>query len=389
MNCTQVQQARKFLDSKQAHYIYLAYSNAYCSEKIQGCEYALERTLIESVLVNIVHDDHTEVVMIIVPATRRIDLDSLKKIWGTSRIEFVGKQQAQQRFPEGETDTLLPFQHFHPDMRVLYSHEILSFQDLNFCIQNQANRIKMPLNDFIAVAEPMTCIEVATIAKYKIQVTQVFPPDKLGALQQSGHCMLGFSLQNPSFTPTKLAGMAEWISRHFSECSVLIGDGIHRLTLEINGTPVQYAANRALRMGREIIDGDAGIFNRHQDECQFHVISTAELQKTERYHFYHQWLCRLFDEDEKFNASVRLFAQGFVGNRFQQNPERLDYCRRLSCNYLLEEMAITVLLIQQGVLVFVYPGALTIMEELCQGQHPGAPQEFNRLVSVNLRLKRR
>jgi len=389
MNSTQVHQVREFLDGKQAHYIYLAYSNAYCSEKIQGCEYALERTLIESVLVNITHDDRTETVMIIVPATRRIDLDSLKKIWATTRIEFVGKQQAQHLFPDDEMGALPPFQHFYPGMRLFYSHELFQFQDINFCIGNQAERIKMPLNDFLAVAEPMTCIEVATIAKYKIEVAQVFPQDKRGVLQQSGHCMLGFSLQSQSFAPAKLAGMAEWISRHFSECSVLIGDGIHRITLEINGTPVRYAANRALRMGREVIDGDAVIFNRHQRECRFHVISTAELQKTDSYHYYHQSLSRLFDEDDKFKASVMLFAQEFVGNRFQQDPGRLEYCRRLSCDYLLEEVAITALLIQQGVFVFVYPGTLTIMQELSLGQHPGAPQEFNQLVSVNIRQKRR
>ncbi|MDO9105560.1 MAG: tRNA-dependent cyclodipeptide synthase [Methylovulum sp.] len=406
MNCTQVHQLREFLDSKQAHYIYLAYSNAYCAEKIQDCEFGLERTLIESVLVNIVHDDHhTEVVMMVVPATRRIELDSLRKLWGTNRIEFVGKQQAQQLFPDDDMGALLPFQHFHADMRLFYADEILQLQELNFCIRNPSNRIKMPLNDFLIAAGPTEAIGVATIAKYKIEVAQVFPQNQRSALQQSGHCMLGYSLQSQSFTPAKLAGMAEWISRHFSECSVLIGDGIHRITLEINGTPPQYAENRALRMGREIIDGDAIIFNRHQRECQFHVISTAELQKTASYHAYHQALSRLFAEDDKFHASVRLFAQGFVGNssmrcptsgipavighRFQQDPERLEYCRQLSCLYLLEEVAITAMLIQQGVFVFVYPGTLTIMQELSLGEHPGAPEEFKQLVSVNLRQKRR
>lgn len=389
MSCTQENQLKEFLDSKHVHYIYLTYGEAYSADKIPEYEYAFEKTLLESVLINIGDHQHHEIAMIVIPATRRIDLDSLKKILGNPHVQFVSRQQAQQWFPDNEIDFLLPLQEFHPKLRIFYSHEIFQLDEINFCLQNPSTRIKMPLKDFLVAAHPMKRIEVATFAKYKIEVAQVFPQAKRSALQTEEHCMLGYSLQSLSFTPAKLAGMAEWISRHFSECSVLIGDGIHRMTLEINGTPAQYTTNRALKMGRDVIDDNTDIFNRHQSECRFHLISTAELQKTLNYHFYHQCLIRLFNEDERFKASVMLFAREFVSNRFQQEPERLAYCIQLSCNYLLEEVAITALLLHQRVFVFVYPGALTIMQELSQGLHPDAPEEFKQLVSVNLRLKRR
>ncbi len=389
MNCTTVDRVKAFLDSNHAHYIYFTYSNAYSPEKIQGSEYACERELIESVLININHKHSTETAMIVVPATRKIDLNSLKTLLGNSHIDFVSKQQAQLLFPGYEPGTMPPFRDFYPGMRIFFSHELFEQHEIAFCIQNPANRIKMPLKDFLAAAHPVDVIEVATIAKYKIEIAQIFPVMKKESLNDYGHCMLGFSLQSQSFTPAKLAGLVEWIARHFSECSVLIGDGIHRITLEINGTPVKYALNRALRMGRESIDRDAIIFNRHQHECRFNIISSYELQQQDSYHFYHQALIKLFEEDEKFRQSVRSFAGDFVGSRLQQEPERFEYYTQMSCDYLLEEVAITALLLKSGVFVFVYPGTLTIMQELSQGLHPGAPEEFKNLVSVNLRQKRR
>ena len=384
-----IQAVRDFLESQNVHYRYLAYAGIYSDEKIQFDDPTLERTLLETVLVQIQHNDALELAIIVVPATRRIDLESLKKILGNKRIEFVSKSLAEQYFPDQAVEALLPFQHFHPEVKLYFSQEILHLTDVNFCIQNSSNFIKMPLADFLTVAAPVNWLDVATISKYKVEVAQIFPTSQRSALHESGHCMLGFSLQSQSFAPTKLAGMVEWISRHFSECSVLIGDGIHRITLEINGMSPEYTANRALLMGREIIDGDAMLFKRHKNNCQFHVISTAELQKTASYHHFHQALCRLFHEDEAFKRSVMQFARDFVSHQHYDSVERLTYCQQLSCQYLLEEVAITAMLLQQGVSVFVYPGTLTIMQELSLGQHPSAPREFERLISVNLRLKRR
>lgn len=389
MDYPAIQSVKHFLDSKRVHYLYMAYGAAYGDNKILPDECELERNQLESVLIRIPNGDRVERAIIVVPVTRRLDLDALKKALGNNRIEFASKQQAQQWFPDQESGALLPFQPFHPEIPLYYSHEILALQDISFCVTHPANRIKMPLADFLAAAAPVNWLDVATVAKYKIEVAQVFPSEQRKVVNESGHCMLGFSLQSQSFTPIKLAGMAEWLSRHFSECTVLVGDGIHRITLEINGMPAELTANRALLMGREVIDGDSAIFNRHRNDCRFHIISTAELQKTEGYHHFFRALYRLFTEDQKFHASVMQFAREFVGNRHQDDAEHLEYCRQLSCQYLLEEVAITALLIQQGVSIFVYPGTLTIMQELSLGQHPGAPKEFGRMISINLRIKRR
>jgi tRNA-dependent cyclodipeptide synthase len=201
--------------------------------------------------------------------------------------------------------------------------------------------------------------------------------------------MLGFSLKNDNFTPAKLAGITEWISTNFSECTVIIADSIHKYTLEIDGVPSKYALNQALRLGRAAIDDNAIIFNRHQEQCKFNFVLCSELQKDDDYHFYYNSLVKLSEENESFRDSVDIFANMFVENRPQRKPELMDYHKQLSRDYFLEEAACVAILVKKGISVSVYPGTLRVFNDLCRGLFPDAPEEFKNMISVGLHLTRR
>jgi len=55
----------------------------------------------------------------------------------------------------------------------------------------------------------------------------------------------------------------------------------------------------------------------------------------------------------------------------------------------MEELAIMADVARQGASVFVYPGALTLLQEITEGLHPAAPDVLRNLTSVSLDLKRR
>jgi tRNA-dependent cyclodipeptide synthase len=380
---------KETLDSKVIPYTHLAYSTAYSPEKILKDKNDLGKEHIESVLIEIINADNiAQIAMIIVPATRKIDLHSLQKILNNKRIKFVGKG-TQTLYPNYEMGTLPPFADFYPNMYIYLTEEILQLQEVAIHIQSYADCIRMSLKNFLAAAHPVENITLATTAKYRIEIDQVFPEIKLDALENYSHCMLGFSLQSRSFIPGKLAGMTEWISAHFSECTVIIADSIHRHTLEIDGVPTKYALNQALRLGREAIDHNAMIFNRHQEQCKFNFVLCSDLQKEDDYHVYYKNLVKLFEEDENFKRSVKSFADMFVKDRPHQKPELIDYHIQLSSHYFLEEAACVALLVKKGVFILLYPGAITAFQELCQGQFSTAPKEFEDMINVSLHLKRR
>lgn len=247
----------------------------------------------------------------------------------------------------------------------------------------------MSLQDFLLAGHPVENIIVATTAKYKIEVVEVFPETKRNEIKSYNHCMLGRSPENISFIPEKLASISEWISANFSECSVVIGDSIQRYTLEIDGMSPEDAINDALKIGRNIIARDAVMFNRHREQCKFNFVLCSELQKEDDYQFYHNSLLTLLENDENFKNSVGKFADMFLEHRPQQRFELIHYHRQLSTNYFLEEAACFAVLAKKGIHLFVYPGSLTVLQELCQGKFPEAPNELKNMVSVSLHQKRR
>lgn len=68
--------------------------------------------------------------------------------------------------------------------------------------------------------------------KYTAKIASVSSFKHRYDFESSDHCFLGISLENSHFHPEKLASIVQWISRRFAHCTVLVGESIHRLTLQ-------------------------------------------------------------------------------------------------------------------------------------------------------------
>ena len=87
--------------------------------------------------------------------------------------------------------------------------------------------------------------------------------------------------------------MLDWVSRHYKSCVVLIGDSIHRYTLEIKGVDKNYAYDKALRLGREAIDTNNPVFQSYSERCNIHVVLCSQVQTTVEY-YKHYAILRIF-----------------------------------------------------------------------------------------------
>ncbi|HFE37663.1 MAG TPA: hypothetical protein ENK06_04470, partial [Gammaproteobacteria bacterium] len=70
-------------------------------------------------------------------------------------------------------------------------------------------------------------------SRYKAEVRIVSPGSARQRFTQHNHCFVGISLDSPSFLGSKLQAIIDYVSKNFENCTFLLGDHVHRMTLRI------------------------------------------------------------------------------------------------------------------------------------------------------------
>jgi Ala-tRNA(Pro) deacylase len=378
-----IQQIYTLLDEKNIRYLSISHSDAYSKNEIAINDYNLGNKLVDSVLIKI---NNKETVMLVVPSTRKISLVSLQKVFNNTNIDFIGKKEMAKLFPEFEAGTMPPLGCLY-DMPIYCVAEIQKMQEVTFYTGTSAHRIRLKTADFFNVIQPKAYINVTTTSRYRAETQAVVPLDKKQSFGDHQHCILGFSLENKNFSTAKLVGMFDWVCRYFKNCTLLIGDGIHRHTLETQGMDANYSHDKALRLGLEVIENNKPVIQAHRDSCNITIVLCSEIQKTKSYQQHYQNLTQLFNRSLAFADCLRDFANTFVDRR-NLTREEININIEKSCLYLLEELAVFTTLSEQGCKVFVYPGALRALTEIAEGLHLDAPKALKELICVELKIKR-
>ena len=228
--------------------------------------------------------------------------------------------------------------------------------------------------------------------RYRAKIDAVSPIAARTTFEQRERCFLGISLENPSFARAKLTGMVEWIARRFRHCTVLVGDSIHRITLQsVAGLPPPAARERALALGQEFLARERSVIESYAAPCEFSFLTCAEVEAWPTYASYYEALRKLLVEDAAFRSSVESFGRTYHGKHSAHLPEDVLESRvQRSTEYFLEEFSIVCSLRERhGTSVMVYPGTFSTLAEIAEGHHPGAPAELRDLVVVSLKLTAR
>ncbi|MBC1237261.1 tRNA-dependent cyclodipeptide synthase [Nostoc sp. 2RC] len=276
-------------------------------------------------------------------------------------------------------------------MEVFWWQNLAKNQEVAFYAYSYAHLVRMNYTEFEKIVNPQKGIIFLTRPKYRVEIAAVIPQIARHELDRYEHCFLGISLESENFSIAKLVGMTDWISKHFKKCTILIGDSIHRITLQINqGLKEKQALNKALIQGREYVENANYVFDNYIKTCIFNVIFCSEIQQSEDYFKYYEQLQNLIRKDEKFANSVKSSVKEFVLRHFEQNTENFDFYVELSSKYLLEELALFTCLIKYDLSIMIYPGSLLkIFEEIAEGHYAGVPDSLKKIVHVSLHLKSR
>jgi tRNA-dependent cyclodipeptide synthase len=234
-------------------------------------------------------------------------------------------------------------------------------------------------------------IERTVTRRYRAEVHFVSPPTARKSFEEHDTCFLGVSLENQNFTPPKFKALVIWVSRRFANCAVLVGDGIHRITLEMARSMSPATASiEAVQLGDEFIKENSAVLNEFREQTDFWFLKCSDVQRSAAYADYHRRLRGYFEDNEEFRESVYEFGRNYHRNRSDGLAEaELRFRIGRSCDYFLEEFAIFCCLKERGLPVMVYPGSFSTLREVACGIHPGVPAELRDLIVVSLDLKGR
>lgn len=234
-------------------------------------------------------------------------------------------------------------------------------------------------------------LELLPKSRYRAKTDSVTPLWARNSFEQFENCFLGVSLENNNFTPEKLQAIVTWISRRFSHCVVLVGDSIHRITLEATQElKTHIALEKALNMGESFILEQEHIFKVFEGQTKFTFETCSQIQASEDYLYFYQLLNTFFQSNAKFRMSVERFSRNYHTKQSNNlNTSLLEYRIHRSCEYFLEEFAIFSCLQKRGFSVMVYPGSFSTLIEIVNGEHPDIFAEIQQLVIVSLHFKKR
>jgi tRNA-dependent cyclodipeptide synthase len=321
-----------------------------------------------------------EPILAIIPSSMELSLGEFSKLLGSRVVRGLSISETQ------ECALLTCSIGFIPPLGGLlrmptFSSPLIEHQDtIGFFVESRNTLVTLPLSEFRRTIFSPSAIPVPTSAKYRAYAS---PGRKTNA-----RCILGVSLENRDFHTSKFVTIIDWISKHYSECIVMLGDGLHRITLQLgSNVSEREALEHAKWLARDFVHSHWPVIAFNESSCQFSFVFCSDIQTTDCYFAHYGRLFKLFTDNAMFRDSVRTFSLEFLRRKPQREggEEHLE----MSSRYLLEELAVISCLTQDLACTFVYPGSLTILREIADGKHPSLPECLLQIEYVELKLKHR
>ena len=368
-----------FLDSRKARYKICHFSPSHTEEQIEREISRLGLGLLQAVLLDA---RGKGLVLAIIPSGLAVQLAEFAQLLEVPAVTVAARDDIRRRYPSLDPASgILPLPGL-PDADIFLSPLIGRHRTIGFFLQSSKTLITMDTPEFRRTLGNVSPVPVPTRQKYRAYAT----PGR----KANQHCILGVSLESSAFRTAKLVTITEWIRNRYSRCTAMLGDGLYRLTLQLESDSRENDALEYSKwLARDYVQTQWPVFNLRESNCQFDFRFCSDVLSNDPcFPAYYATVCSMFAEDAAFQESCRVFAREFL----QRRPQREDTISRhtdLSIRYLLEELAVISCLAQEGPCTFVYPGSLTILEEIAEGKHPGVPAPLRTIDYIQLKLKHR
>ncbi len=221
-----------------------------------------------------------------------------------------------------------------------------------------------------------------------VRIVAITPEISEQKLFSHRRCYMGISLDNPVFEGNSLRALLQWATERFDRCLVVTGDYLRRHNeFILNGLDDKRAAAVAIASGDEFIEKTRHIFSGI-DGGRIELIRWRQCLAFAEYQRSRAALDELFAANEAFRKAVGEDAVGFVGRQKDRDrPLAVDEDRaiEISCDYLLEEIAVFSALSERGWHIELYPGPeLHVLVDVAAGRFADIPQGLRERINVEL-----
>ena len=139
----------EFLDSHQVKYSTIKHSPAYTAQEIAAVTHTPGEELAKSIIVKL----DGKMVMAVLPASHRINFNSLKQVSGAKTVELATEQEFEDLFPDCQLGAMPPFGNLY-DLDVLVDQSLVTDDKISFNACNHHELIRMAFRDFQKLVEP-------------------------------------------------------------------------------------------------------------------------------------------------------------------------------------------------------------------------------------------
>ncbi len=140
---------KEFLDHEHVKYVTISHSRAYTAQEIAASIHVPGQELAKSVVVNA----DGKLVMLVLPATRRIDFGRLKSALNAREVRLATEREFEGLFPECETGAMPPFGNLY-ELPVVADASLKEDEEIVFNAGSHTETVKMGFGDFEHLVHP-------------------------------------------------------------------------------------------------------------------------------------------------------------------------------------------------------------------------------------------
>ncbi|MFT3831682.1 MAG: YbaK/EbsC family protein [Opitutaceae bacterium] len=138
-----------YLDREQIRYTVISHSPAFTAQEIAAASHISGRELAKTVVVRA----DGELLMAVLPASYRIDVETMGDHLGANRVEIAHEDEFHNRFPGCETGAMPPFGNLY-GLPVCVARELTEDEYIAFNAGSHTELVQMRYDDFDRLVRP-------------------------------------------------------------------------------------------------------------------------------------------------------------------------------------------------------------------------------------------
>ncbi len=144
-----IRKLREFLDSHGVRYFVVSHSPAYTAQEIAASAHVPGKELAKTVIVTL----DGKMAMVVLPASRQLDLELLGKLTGANKVELAGESEFSGLFSECEIGAMPPFGNLY-GMAVYVSEELEDDDEIAFNAGAHTELLRLSYESYKRLVQP-------------------------------------------------------------------------------------------------------------------------------------------------------------------------------------------------------------------------------------------